>query len=177
MLYVRHGKSKANASLTIGQPDTPLDDEGLEQARNTGRDLRSQNVTAIVCSPFIRAQQTAEIIAAELGIPVQDITIIDELHERRMGELEGGPKNQETAFFYENDTQFGFESQADLIARLEIALARVKKLANQTAGATVIVGHATSGFYFLQIAKGCKRFADFDPVSQMDNAEFIEVKS
>lgn len=177
MLYVRHGKSMANASLTIGQPDTPLAEEGLEQARITGQDLRNQNVTAIVCSPFLRAQQTAEIIAAEVGIPVHDITIVDELHERRMGELEGGPKNHETEFFYKNDTEFGFESQADLVARLKIALQKVKQIAQTSPGTTVIVGHATSGFYFLQVAKGKEHFEDFDPVNQMNNAEFIQVST
>jgi hypothetical protein len=39
-----------------------------------------------------------------------------------------------------------------------------------------LVGHATSGFYFLQVAQGKEKFEDFDPVNQMGNAEFIEVK-
>ncbi|MDB5175455.1 MAG: histidine phosphatase family protein [Candidatus Saccharibacteria bacterium] len=175
ILFVRHGKSLANAALTIGEPNTPLAEEGLEQARVTGQDLKGENVTLIACSPFIRAQQTAEIIAGELGIPIHDITIVDELHERRMGDLEGGPKIHETEYFYQNDTEHGFEPQAELIARMQTALAKVKGLANQTAGATVVVGHATSGFYFLQVAKGRTRFQDFDPVNQMNNAEFIEV--
>ena len=134
-------------------------------------------MTAIACSPFLRAQQTAELIAGELGLGVHDITIIDELHERRMGELEGGPKNHETSFFYQNDTDFGFESQADLIARVSTALKEVKQLAAKTDGTTVVVGHATSGFYFLQVAKGHHSFEEFDHVSQMDNAEFIEVQT
>lgn len=165
----------ANASATIGEPDTPLAEEGLEQARVTGHDLKDQNVTKIVCSPFIRAQQTAEIIAGELGIPIHDIVLVDELHERRMGELEGGPKTYPTEYFYQNDTEHGFEPQAALIARMQTALEKVKAEAEQTDGATVVVGHATSGFYFLQIAKGHTDFAAFDPVNQMNNAEFVEV--
>lgn len=177
ILYVRHGKSLANASLTIGEPDTPLAEEGLEQARVTGQDLRTQNVTKIVCSPFLRAQQTAEIIAGELGIPIHDIIVIDELHERRMGELEGGPKNYETEYFYQNDTEHGFEPQAELITRMQKALGIVMGIANQTKGTIVVVGHATSGFYFLQVAKGRTHFSEFDPVNQMNNAEFIEVST
>jgi broad specificity phosphatase PhoE len=175
ILYVRHGKSMANASATVGVPETPLAEEGLEQARLTGQDLRAENVTAIVCSSYIRAQQTAEIIAAELRIPVHEITVIDELGERRMGELEGKPKLHETTFFYENDSDLNFESHADLIDRVDIALEKVKYIASTTKGTTVVVGHATSGFFFLQVAKGKKLFTDFDPVNQMDNAEFIEV--
>ena len=177
LLFVRHGKSLANASAMVGTPVTTLAEEGIEQARVTGRELRSQNITAIVCSSFIRAQQTAEVIAGELGIPLHSITVIDELHERRMGELEGHPKLHETAFFYENDTELGFESQANLIARLQVALTKVKEIANNTSGTTVVVGHATSGFYLLQVAKGNTSFAEFDPISQMDNAEFVEICS
>ena len=166
----------ANANGTIGTPTTPLAEEGLGQARITGQDLKSQNVTAIVCSPYVRARQTAEIIAGELGIALLDITIIDELHERRMGELEGQLKTHESAFFVENDTSLGFEPQAALISRLEIALGKVKKIATETAGTTVVVGHAASGLYFLQIAKGKHAFEDFEPAKQMENAEFVKVE-
>ena len=176
ILFVRHGKSTANVAGTIGLPDTLLSYEGIEQARITGQDLKSQNVTAIVCSPFLRAQQTAEIIAGEIGILLENIVVIDELHERRMGELEGLPKDHKSAFFIENDTDFGFESQADLIARLTVALYKVKKIATETAGTTVVVGHAASGLYFLQIAKGNRLFQDFEPADQMKNGEFVEVQ-
>jgi len=176
ILYVRHGKSTANANATIGVPETKLADEGIEQAQVTGQDLKGHNVSNIICSPFIRAQQTAEIIAGELGIPIHDIEIIDELHERRMGELEGGPKKHETEFFYQNDAEYGFESHKALIARMQVAVAKVKQVAEKAAGTTVVVGHATSGFYFSQVAKGRTKFEDFDPVNQMSNAEFIQVE-
>ena len=176
ILFVRHGKSLANASSTVGTPTTPLAEEGLEQARKTGQDLRGENVSTIVCSSFIRAQQTAELIAAELGIPVYQIIVVDELGERRMGELEGKPKRHENAFFFENDTELGFESQKDLIARLSTALDKIKTIAQATSGTTVVVGHATSGFYFQEIAKGHTQFSEFDPVYQMNNAEFLEVQ-
>jgi len=176
LFYVRHGKSIANATGIIGTPDTQLAEEGLEQARVTGRDLKEYNVTNIVCSPFIRAQQTAEIIAGELGIPIRDIAIIDELGERRMGDLEGNPKRHESAFFYDNDTDLGFESRQDLITRMKIATRKVREIAENATGATVVVGHGTSGFYFLQVAKGKLRYEDFDPINQMSNAEFIDVE-
>jgi broad specificity phosphatase PhoE len=176
ILFVRHGKSIANANATIGEPATLLAEEGLEQARVTGEDLKNQNVTAIICSSYIRAQQTAEIIAGVLGIPIHDIQVVEELHERRMGELEGKPKLHPTEFFYQNDKELGFEPQNDLIARMKVALGKVKQIAEATSGTTVLVGHATSGFYFLQVAQGKEKFEDFDPVNQMGNAEFIEVK-
>jgi len=176
LLFVRHGKSIANARGMIGTPDTPLADEGLEQARVTGRDLCGHNVTKIVSSPYIRARQTAEIVASELGLAVGDIVIVDELHERRMGTLEGLPKQHGTEYFYKNDYEHGFESQSELIARMKMALANIREISAATEGVTVAVGHATSGFYLLQVAKGREKFVDFDPVNQMDNAEFVEIE-
>lgn len=176
ILYVRHGKSMANADGTIGTPETPLAEEGLEQARLTGQDLKSQNVTAIACSPYVRAQQTAEIIAGELGLRLENIVVVDELRERGMGELEGKPKQHESAFFAENDTDLGFEAQTNLINRSIVALEKVKKIAEQTAGTTVVVGHAVSGLYLLQVAKGKRAFAEFELTDQMKNAEFVEVQ-
>ena len=175
ILFVRHGKSTANATGIVGSPDTPLAEEGVEQAKITGQDLKNHNVTKIVCSPFIRAQQTAEIIAGELGIAVSDIVTIPDLYERRMGSLEGKPKQHKTAYFYENDTENNFESQHDLIERMQRALAEIKKVASKTSGTTVVVGHATSGFYLLQVAKGKRTFEEFEPFNQMSNAEFIEL--
>ena len=175
VLFVRHGKSIANAAAVVGTPDTLLAEEGMEQARVIGQDLKNENVTKIVSSPFARAQQTAEIIAGELKIPLSDIEIIPDLYERRMGDLEGKPKQHETAYFYENDVENNFESQQALIERLQRALSQIKEIASQTDGTTVVVGHATSGFYFLQVAKGKRSFQDFEPFNQMGNAEYIEV--
>ncbi len=129
ILFVRHGKSLANADGTVGTPETKLAEAGLEEARITGQDLRALNVTKILASPFIRAQQTAEIIAGEIGIPVSEIEIIDDFFERRMGDLEGKPKDKPTEYFYVNDTENGFESQADLIARMQRALMQIKQIA------------------------------------------------
>lgn len=176
ILFVRHGKSIANASATVGTPDTPLAEEGLEQARATGQDLKNENVTKIVSSPFIRAQQTAEIIAGELGIALGDIEIIPDFYERRMGDLEGKQKQHETSYFYENDNENNFEPQQELIERMKRAFNQIKQIASKTDGATVAVGHATSGFYFLQVAKGKKTYSEFEPYNQMNNAEFVEVE-
>lgn len=175
ILFVRHGRSIANANGTIGTPTTPLAEEGIDQARQTGRDLRGEDVTRIVCSPYIRAQQTAEFIADELSIPLDKIRIVQELSERSMGVLEGRPKQHESEYFYDNDIENDFESKSDLIVRMRNALAKIKKIAKETDGTTLVVGHATSGFYLLQIAKGKRSFNEFEPISQMSNAEFIEL--
>ena len=176
ILFVRHGKSVANAELTIATPDTPLAEEGVEQARETGRQLKTEHVTAIVCSPFLRARQTAEAIAKELGFPKENITIVDELGERRMGSLEGKPKRHESPFFFHNDTDYGFESHRAVIARLKTAVDKVREIAKHTGGTTVVVGHACSGFFFREIAKGHEHYKDFGTFEQMTNAAIAEIE-
>lgn len=65
-----------------GVSDAQLTEKGAEQAKITGQHLKNEKIVTICCSPFIRARQTAEIIAAEIGIPVYEIVTIDELQER-----------------------------------------------------------------------------------------------
>jgi probable phosphoglycerate mutase len=173
--FVRHGKSIANATGRIGEPGTPLAEEGLEQARITGQDLKAMNVSTILCSPLIRAQQTAEIIAGEVGVPVNRIKIIEGLHERRMGELEGKPKQYESSFFIRNDAELGFETHAELIARCELALDKIRQALAQSDGSVVVVGHAVSGLFLQQVARGHQRVDDFDTHVHISNAEYIEL--
>ena len=177
ILFVRHGKSTANANGTIGTPDTPLAEEGVKQSRAMAQKLKNQHIAVIVCSPFIRAQQTAEIIAGELGIPVKDIRVINELEERRMGDLEGQAKQYESEYFYTNDTEHGFEPRQALITRMQKALEKIIAIAKDTKGPIVAIGHATSGYYLEQVAKGKKHFEDFGPVDQINNAEFVEINT
>lgn len=49
------------------------------------------------------------------------------------------------------------------------------KVARVTNGTAVSVGHTFPGFYFLQVTRGKKSFAEFEPFNQMNNAEFVEV--
>lgn len=71
VLIVRH------AEAAPGNPDElrPLTAEGREQARRLGETLRGESLVpdAIVCSPLLRARETAE--ALELG----EVTVDDRL--------------------------------------------------------------------------------------------------
>lgn len=73
LLLVRHGESEGNRDRTFTQnPDVPLTALGREQARAAARRMaRRYRPSRIVASPFTRAHQTAEIIAALLGLPLE----------------------------------------------------------------------------------------------------------
>lgn len=92
LILIRHGETDWNRDRRIqGSTDIPLNDIGRAQARATAALLRDRlpaAVTpAIVSSDLARARETAEIIAAELGVPAP--RTYPGLRERSYGEAEG----------------------------------------------------------------------------------------
>jgi broad specificity phosphatase PhoE len=51
--------------------DPPLSEDGLIQAQQLGQRLRSENISHIFCSPFLRAIQTANEVAEVLDLPIK----------------------------------------------------------------------------------------------------------
>ena len=87
IILVRHGQTDWNiAGHYQGQSDSSLTNEGLEQARQTGRRLRGEGVAGIVCSDLGRASRTAEILNQFLQL---DIRIDPRWRERAFGKMEG----------------------------------------------------------------------------------------
>ena len=102
---VRHGESSGNvardAAEAAGHPridieerdmDVPLSDLGERQAKALGAWIgnqpEDQRPTAILASPYIRACQTAEIVAATAGLSDCEIAVDERLREREFGILD-----------------------------------------------------------------------------------------
>lgn len=84
----RHGQSSYNlAGRTQGRTnDSVLTELGRDQAREVGQKLVGRGVQVIVCSPLVRAQETAKLANLSLGVPI----IIDERFvEVNVGDIEG----------------------------------------------------------------------------------------
>jgi len=74
LVIVRHGRTAWNRDVRFrGKMDLPLDEVGLAQAGATARAVRARwpDLAAVCSSPLQRALQTAEPIAAALGLAVQ----------------------------------------------------------------------------------------------------------
>lgn len=97
---VRHGESTSNLArrkaeaeklLTIDfperEPDVPLSVLGNEQSVSIGRWFRFQKVkpTVIISSPFLRASETARIIAETARFENRKIVLDERLRERELG--------------------------------------------------------------------------------------------
>lgn len=73
ILWVRHGQSTWNVvdRLQGHELSPPLTDLGREQAALTAEALTQRGVVRLLSSPAVRAQETADIIAARLGLEVE----------------------------------------------------------------------------------------------------------
>ncbi len=89
LLLIRHGESVANIEGRVqGQLDSPLSDRGRDQSRALARRLVCEQwpVAAIYASDLKRAAETAEILAAELKVP---LGLDERLREYDIGVLTG----------------------------------------------------------------------------------------
>ncbi|MNN20040.1 Phosphoserine phosphatase 1 [compost metagenome] len=85
---IRHGSTLWNKEGRIqGHTDNPLDEEGLEQAAALAERLSAEEWDYIYSSDLLRARQTAEVIAARLGLPVAGL--VPGIREMNGGLLEG----------------------------------------------------------------------------------------
>ncbi len=140
LYFTRHGQTVWNVENKIcGVTDIPLTDLGRAQARQLGRRLaaESHGITRILCSPLVRAEETARLIAAETGLP---LTVEPRLREQAFGRYEGTARNGTEftiAKLHFIDRFDGGESMLQLAARVYNLL---DELAGQE-GTALLVAH------------------------------------
>lgn len=93
--FVRHGETEGNTGRIFQGPDTPLTELGLEQGRIVAGRCAKLSFDALISSPFRRAIQTAEIIAARKGIEVEVSDLFTEM--RRPSRLAGRSRSDPEA--------------------------------------------------------------------------------
>jgi broad specificity phosphatase PhoE len=77
---VRHGETDWNRERRFqGHADIPLNEAGLEQARVLAASLDGERFSAVYTSPLRRAVQTAEILAARLGVAAREHEALKEV--------------------------------------------------------------------------------------------------
>ena len=128
LFAARHGQTQWNAENKIcGTTDLPLTEEGWAQARALAEKTVGLGLDLIICSPMLRARQTASAVAERLNIPmIEDVR----LTEQNYGIYEGMDRN--TPGFLENKRHFavrypGGESMMDVAHRVYGLLEDVKR--------------------------------------------------
>ena len=94
---LRHGEAEHNvqkiASSTLTS-EYALTGEGKKQTKQAAEDLRDKNITKLYVSPFARCQETAKIIAEELGLKEESVVTDERLGERGFGVFSDRPINE-----------------------------------------------------------------------------------
>lgn len=128
--FVRHGETDWNVEKRVhGHSDTPLNDNGRQQAREAASQLKGQNIDLIISSDLKRAKETAEIISKKLGV---ELVLDPALRERNLGIFEAktsdevGEENWNLLATPHHAPEGG-ESLHELEERVHQALLRHKK--------------------------------------------------
>jgi 2,3-bisphosphoglycerate-dependent phosphoglycerate mutase len=81
LFLARHGESVFNAEARVqGQLNVPLSELGRRQAEALAEAFASFEIEALFASPLARAWQTAEPVAARLGLPLVADERLREIH-------------------------------------------------------------------------------------------------
>ena len=83
MILLRHGQSEFNVVFRVtrqdpGIRDPRLTEEGRRQAEAAAEVLVDHGVERLIASPYRRALETAEIVAARLGVPISVEPLVGE---------------------------------------------------------------------------------------------------
>jgi|tagenome__1003787_1003787.scaffolds.fasta_scaffold20906646_2 broad specificity phosphatase PhoE len=144
----RHGETAWNREgRWQGHTDVVLNEAGQEQARRLAERLRGAGVVEVRASDLARAWQSAEIVAAALGVAA--VIRDPDLRERGFGCFEGLTREECEARFPDEWTRYrgdvrlgppGGEPQQAVVARMRAGVLRAAQ-AVPPGGASLIVSH------------------------------------
>ena len=128
---IRHGKTELNkANVLQGRSNYPLNNEGIKQAQKAADMLKDIEFDYVYSSPLIRAVHTAEIVA-----PNRKIQLDDRLLEMDYGQYEGTdlrnmPEEIRIFFsdFVRNPAPDGMEPLAEVVKRTGAFLEEIRSI-------------------------------------------------
>lgn len=149
---LRHGETEWNVAGRLqGRMDSPLTARGCEQARRLGailaRRLDGFAALPMQVSPLGRAQQTAAIVAQQLG-SVREPIIEPRIREVSMGSWDGFTKAEIDARFpgrLDGAGRYDWYFRAPDGEAYEAARARVRAWLDEQAGPVIAVSHGVAG--------------------------------
>lgn len=128
---IRHGKTELNkANVLQGRSNYPLNNEGIKQAQKAADMLKDIEFDYVYSSPLIRAVHTAEIVA-----PNRKIQLDDRLIEMNYGQYEGTdlrnmPEEIRIFFsdFVRNPAPDGMEPLEEVVKRTGAFLEEIRSI-------------------------------------------------
>lgn len=179
LFLVRHGVTDWNEARRLqGASDIPLNDRGRDQARDAAPLFaRIAPVETIVVSDLSRAQETAHIIAAEMGAAV---LTDDRLRERSYGAWEGLHEDVRRSQHAEEHARWeqGLEPRVDgyegheAVARRALAAVEDHVVAD---GTHMMVGHGSTFRVLVCALLGMA--LDSRAIATLGNARWAELEN
>jgi len=160
----RHGETEWNRiGRWQGATDIPLSDTGRAQARLLAEALRHKRIARVHASHLSRALETAQIIAARLGVPAPAVD--PRLRERGYGAFEGltrvecaerYPGVWERYLADRRAVPPGAEPQAEVVERITTAMTEIATAAGAPAGsdAILVISHGGTIRSFIHATVG-----------------------
>jgi probable phosphoglycerate mutase len=147
----RHGETDWNrVGRWQGQTDVALNEQGRAQSRLLATALRSRGIVRVGSSDLARARETAEIVAAELGLDAAGVALDAGLRERAFGGFEGLTRDECAARFPDEWARYradirqpppGGEPHAAVVARMRAAVQHAAAALPDDGSAVVLISH------------------------------------
>ena len=161
IFLARHGETEWNrVGRWQGKTDIPLSDVGRTQAHALRERMRGRGIARVYASDLGRARETADIVAAALGLT--PVTLDERLRERGFGCFEGltraecelhHPAAWARYLADRRSTPPDAEPQAQVVARMIAALTEIATAAPQD-GAVLAVSHGGAIRSFVHAVTG-----------------------
>jgi broad specificity phosphatase PhoE len=136
---IRHGQTNGNRDRIVQTPDTPLSDLGHEQAKQLAQRFENISIGNIICSDYIRTQQTA---APLLALKQATFALQPLLRERSFGDLRGKAYDEIDAdFFDEGYSPPNGETHFQFVARVKLAWDAILTSYQNTQGSLIVMTH------------------------------------
>lgn len=139
IFLARHAQCEDNSQNILARPESALTELGKDQAKQLADNLRHANIKTIVASPLLRAQQTAQVVATELGIDQSSIITWEELREIHVGELIGKPEDPKLHGFAQAQQSNTGETLESIEERVQATITKLENL--RTESGVLVVAH------------------------------------
>jgi len=171
--FIRHGQTDWNTKgLMQGRDDVPLNSEGIKQAENASRELKTAlensgfRFDKIYSSPLSRARVTANTIASDIG--TYEVILDERLIERDFGILSGGHYDRYSKAVLEDTEEESVEKVQSLLDRINsLIFERVRVGEN-----VLLVTHGAVARIFARNAKRAEVVSHID-IGMLGNCHMV----
>lgn len=142
----RHGETDYNVAHRFqGQTAVPLNARGVQQAHDLAAVAAQHEWAAFYCSPVLRARQTADIVAAAIGMePVEDARFM----ETDTGDWTDLTHDEVRAMdpagfdhYLHSDEEFGFPGGETLVQQQARVAEGIDEISRSVTGSALVVCH------------------------------------